>query len=284
MGSTPLQEQAVAAINSLPPLPQVAMKLIQLLNDPQVSATDVAQLINTDISITAKVLRLANSAFYGIPRTITTINNAVVILGMKMVNSLVLGLAVNQSISSSYQGSLNQADFWRHSLATAVLAKKIAPLVVSSPPIDADEAFCAGLLHDLGHLVLDRYFSDQFAPLVLQSQTGKSLHKLETAQLGVHHGEIGGWLTSKWELPPNLRQPIILHHHPQNATQSPQMVYLIALANALAHVYGYHKLPNENFESPPSEWFYRLNIKSEQLTQIQQTLSLHINELQGAFL
>lgn len=284
MSESFIQERAIAAIGTLPPLPQVAIRLVKLVNEPLVSASDVAALISTDVSITAKLLRLANSAFYGIPRTITTVQNAVVILGMKVVNSLVLGVAVNQTFAGKAKTDLDQNMFWSHSLATAAAAKRLAPLAYGMHPVEPEEAFCAGLMHDLGQLVLDRFFTDEFAQILSSAkQKSKPLSYTEEQHIGHHHGEIGGWLTSKWELPTNLRMPIIYHHTPLLAPHGQSIAIIVAIANALAHQSGYHKFPEEAYESIPAEWLNTLGLDDDDLGRVLSALPADVEQLESAF-
>ena len=161
--SKSLEQKKIEQIENLPTLPEVANKLLKIINDPTTTAVDVANLISRDLSLTSKVLRLANSAFYGIPRTVTTVQNAVVILGLKVINTMVFSITVVKMFPGDGRNELfSRKKFWAHSLACAVLARQLALRMRKFTLFDPEECFCAGLIHDIGRVVLDQYFHENF--------------------------------------------------------------------------------------------------------------------------
>lgn len=196
-------------LRDLPSLPVVALKLMEKVQDPKVSAQELAELINRDPSISAKVLRLANSSYYGIPGGATNIQKALVYLGLQTLSQLVLGL----SVVGAFQGfdQLNQfpiKTYWRHSLATATLAAEKAP------PGETGDAFTLGLLHDLGWLALGVVDPELWGSVSDGAKRQRvSFSQYERATLGFHaHAELGQKLALQWNLPSSIQEVCKIHH------------------------------------------------------------------------
>lgn len=253
-----------------------------MVNDPSISASEVAKIISQDMGISTKVLQLANSAFYGIPRTISTVQNALVLLGMKVVANIVLGIAVNQNLRGHSQSQLDQKKFWNHSMAVGILAKKLAPFTQTFKSIDPEEAFCAGFLHNLGILVLDRFFPTELnAILRLSSESKIPLTLAEVQVLGVHSGQIGGWLTSKWELPANLRMPIQFFAYPETAPQSFEITTLVALSHVICTENGFEICPGEITPPAKAEWFELLGLQKEKSLEVLEQVPAEIQKMES---
>ena len=201
------------SIIALPTLPAVITQLIGIIDNPTTSARNVAQLISTDQALTAKILKLANSAFYGFPREIATVNHAVVVLGFETVKNLALSVSVLERFSGHGESSgFDRQKFWEHSIGCGVAAKMLATKFRYRV---SGEVFAAGILHDIGKLVLSQYFPADFGEIldVAQSQ-GIYIGKAEEQVLGVTHAEVGGWLAERWNLPDQLEESISNHHTP----------------------------------------------------------------------
>ena len=240
----PITEQLKDRIQhfaNLPTLPQVATRLMNMINNPLTSASDVAFIVGQDLSLSAKVLRLANSAFYGIPRTITSINNAVVILGLKVINTMVLSLTVFDMFPEDRRiaALFNRKAFWLHSLSCGLIAKFLATRIRKVVLFDPEEAFCAGLLHDIGKVVMEQYLHDDFH-LALEFAAGNKIpiHQAESCQLGYAHTDIAEWLTENWSLPSEIRLSLIFHHDPASSIQCRDIVSLCHLADWLCYETG----------------------------------------------
>lgn len=232
-----LERKKIEQIENLPTLPEVANKLLRIINDPLTTAHDVANLISRDLSLTSKVLRLANSAFYGVPRTVATVHNAVVILGLKVINTMVFSITVVKMFPADGKHELfPRKKFWSHSVAVAVLAKLLALRMRKFSLFDPEECFCAGLIHDVGRVVMDQYLHEDFVKVVnTASAEGLTLLEAEQKVLGFDHTDVGDWLTARWELPNDLRMPILFHHRPMQATEAKEISGVVHLADALAH-------------------------------------------------
>lgn len=228
-------------VANLPTLPQIASHLIHVINDPLTSASDVAFIIGQDLSLSAKVLRLANSAFYGIPRSITNINNAVVILGIKVINTMVLSLTVFDLFpeDKKTKAVFDRKKFWLHSLSCGVISKFLAAKVKKLILFDPEEAFCAGLLHDIGKVVMEQYLHDDFQKaLAISVEENCTLYEAEIKVFGFSHCEVAEWLTQSWSLPFDIQLPMIYHHTPQDALQCQEIVLLCHLADIICYEVG----------------------------------------------
>lgn len=223
----------------LPTLPQVASRLISIINNPLTSVSDVAFVVGQDLSLCAKVLRLANSAFYGIPRSITNINNAIVILGLKVINTMVLSLTVFDMFPEDKRSAklFDRKAFWIHSLCCGLIAKHLASRLRKVVLFDTEEAFCAGLLHDIGKVVMEQYLHEDFhSALKYASEKKIHCHRAEMKLLGYSHTDIAEWLTESWSLPAEIRQPLIHHHDTDSsANEFMDIVMLIHLADWICY-------------------------------------------------
>jgi putative nucleotidyltransferase with HDIG domain len=240
----PITEQLKDKIQhfaNLPTLPQVATRLMSVINNPLTSASDVAAIVGQDQSLSAKVLRLANSAFYGIPRTITSINNAIVVLGLKVINTMVLSLTVFDMFPEDRRSAqlFDRKAFWLHSLTCGLIAKHLAERIRKVVLFDPEEAFCAGLLHDIGKVVMEQYLHDDFHfALDFAASDGIPIHVAERSKLGYSHTDVAEWLTENWSLPPEIRYSLIYHHNPEESTEYRDMISLCHVADWLCYETG----------------------------------------------
>ena len=172
----------------------------------------MADIIAHDQSVSAKVLNLANSAFYGFSRRIATIPQAVVVLGFDTVKSLALGVSVFGSLQQKVgKVSFDREQFWMHSIGCAEGARLVAK---SQGLKDVGTPFVAGLLHDIGKVILDTHFNDQYQDVMEEMiDEGRSAVDVETDVLNIDHAEVGGWLSTRWKFPDALIVPITYHHN-----------------------------------------------------------------------
>ena len=223
-------EKRLAGVDDLPTLPNVANNIIQITQNPKSSALEVGKAISQDQALVSRILRMANSTFYGFPSKITTIAHAVVILGFVNIRNLVLTASVFDMFASKGEnGYFDREEFWKHSLACGITSKLIAKRLGVK---NLEEVFLWGLLHDLGKLVLYTYFSEEFAEVVRLVRKKEILIKdAEQEVLGLDHTEVGGIVADKWNLPPELIKAIRFHHNPTRARESMRMVATVHLAD-----------------------------------------------------
>jgi HD-like signal output (HDOD) protein len=237
-------------VANLPTLPQIASRLIRIINDPMTSSSDVAFVIGQDLSLSAKVLRLANSAFYGVPKSITNINSAVVILGLKVLHTMVLGLTVFDMFPDKKKSTalFDRKSFWLHSLGCGMIAKYLASRIRKFILFDPEEAFCAGLLHDIGKVVMEQYLHEDFHKALEYAQVNNiPIYNAENEVLGYNHCQVAEWLTCTWGLPSELQYPLIYHHTPSDSEQYQEIITLCHLSDWLCYDLG---LNNNDYKPP----------------------------------
>jgi len=236
----------IEQIDNLPSLPAIVSRLIQVVNSPDTSAEDAAKLIQRDPALTTKMLRLANSAFYGIPRSISSVSSAVVILGFNTIRSLVLSATVMKLFSSDSGKSIDKGMFWKHSIVCAMTAKTIVRQFINIRMMDPESAFCAGILHDIGKLIFSEFARKDYDDVCTYAK-GKSIPLLqaETEILGINHADIGRILADKWALPLDLEYALVYHHDPAKAESLTDLVTTVHMADILTHRAGVGIWENE---------------------------------------
>ncbi len=205
------RRMAIQEIEEIPTISAIFKKLIDLLESEDCSAKELSDLISQDQSITSLILKLVNSAFYGHMREITSLHQAIVILGLNTVKSIALGASLFKSDSKRKDKyTLDKNQLWFHSLGTATTCKIIAKKIGYK---DIEEAFAAGLLHDVGMVVFDAFFREEFKEVLLMASE-KNLHilKAEKDILNISHDEAGQILLTKWKLPLAIASAIGGHH------------------------------------------------------------------------
>lgn len=206
-------KRIVDRLKDIPTLPTVVQKIISIVDSPDTSASDLNKAISTDQALSAKVLKLVNSAFYGFPKKIETLQHAIVILGFNTVRSLALSISMLDFFSKrSVRHQINYIEFWRHSIGCSALARMIAK---NAFPAIAEESFVAGLLHDIGILVLDQFFPVDFSQVLETIEKDKlTLYKAEKEVFDFTHSDVGRMLAERWNLPDALLYSIAYHHDP----------------------------------------------------------------------
>lgn len=254
--------QVIENIDNLPSLPAIVSRLIQVVNSPDSSADDAAKLIERDPALTSKMIRLANSAFYGIPRSISSVASAVVILGFNTIRSLALSASVIKMFSSVRSTVIDKDRFWKHSITCAIAAKIIVRHFMNIRMMDPESAFCAGILHDIGKLIFNEYVNEGYQEACQYASTNKiSLLEAEKLILGIDHAEIGRIIADKWALPLDLEYSLVYHHKPQDADKLSELVTTVHLADVIAHRFGCGLWEDEHYND---EW-----IKARTVLQLQ---------------
>lgn len=222
-------QKILTRLKDIPTLPHVVSKIVEIVDSPNTSASDLNKAISMDQALSVKVLKLVNSAFYGFPKKIETLTQAIVILGFNTVRSLALSISMVDFFTGKGGRKLNYTEFWKHSIATSILAKQIAK---KSFPSIAEEAFVSGLLHDIGILILDQYVTSEYREVLECMETeGMQLVQAERKILGITHAEVGRLLAEKWNLPDPLLYSISYHHEPSPALDYFPIVSTIHAAN-----------------------------------------------------
>ncbi len=227
----------IMTTRDLPAMPQVAGKVLELSSDPNTSAAQLQQVIADDQAMAGRILKIANSAMYSCSRKIKTLTEAIVMLGFNSIRSLVVTSAArNLYQTGNARNGLKERLLWEHSIGCAFACRKIAR---NRHPALAEEAFLAGLMHDIGKLVMNLQIPDKFDEIVqIVYNEGRSFQETERSLLDFDHTHVGSLLVNKWKLSPVL-EDVILEHHCEDAfsEDKPLLLYL-DLANRICHKVG----------------------------------------------
>jgi len=213
-----LVEKALGAIGDIATLPEVTIKIIEIVEDPKSTARDLHEVIKNDPALSVKVLKVVNSAFYGLPGQVASVDRAIILLGLSAVKNI----SIAASIARLFKGKrisekFSASDLWRHSVAVAVAARALTKC--SPHPVMADEIFVAGLIHDIGTLVERQAFPDQFAEVIRRcTETEGDFLAMERKVIGADHQAFGVGLTTKWKFPRHLRAAVGFHHNPESVS------------------------------------------------------------------
>ncbi len=275
----------VARIESMPTLPAVALRVMEVTADPKSSANDLMGIISPDVSLTTKILKIANSPFYGLTREISSLKHAVTVLGFKEIRNLVISTVAFESFKNLKQnGKFDINKFWRHSFYCALAAKTIAADLKNG----SNDLFVAGLVHDIGKLAMYVTFPDEFmmqveimSPMKMKFTTFEA----EKDIFGMTHDEVGMKLLKKWMFPESLLTAVGYHHHPQDADKKSPFPIIVHVADILTHVYEM-QVEGEEGDSFEDELFYNdainlsrsfgINWDVSDLRRFQQSLEENI--------
>jgi HD-like signal output (HDOD) protein len=267
--SPAMNDDRYRALRRLPPFPAVATKLLRLLADEDVAIKKIVDLIKSDAALTAELLRIVNSPIYGFAARISSLQNAITLLGFQTVRSFALTVSMKGFLHTALRIDLLR-QIWRHSLACALLCEELS-IVCSSNMTRDDQAYTAALLHNIGSLGLFVAHPRSYAELLADAREDNLLEK-ERATLGIDHCEAGGWLARNWGFPDDLRRIIITHHHPLRENQF-ELVDLVRVAVMMTDCLGFGFVPAVQTRTLgelrgllPHEAQYRFDPEPEALT------------------
>lgn len=231
-----LKKQIIQTVDDLPPMPQTVLKAREIMKDPKAGFKELAELFEADQAIAAKILKLANSPYYGIAGGVSSLQKASVVLGQKTLGELITLGGVSSLLGNRLAGyGLDAGDLWKHSLAVGFGSRFIAAKVDAALESDA---FTTGLLHDSGKLILDPYIAERWSDFeTAMAQENATFLDAEKAVLGLDHPEIASEVCTAWHIPEALSQAIRYHHHPSQSDQS-QLAYIVHAADAIALMSG----------------------------------------------
>ncbi len=221
-------QQLVAEFKDIPPMPNVMVKALNVIKNPTTGIAELSKIMHTDQAITTKTLNLVNSAFYGFRQKITSINKALVVLGMMKAKNIIMSLALKPMMTA--QGS---RELWEHSIKCAVAAELLAK---EFKVINPDDAFVIGFLHDIGKMLLNVKNPLKYSKVrYMASQGNVSLVDIEDAQFGTNHCVLGALISKKWQLPVILTNCIRYHHDPINSSL-PSVCSIVYCADRLVQL------------------------------------------------
>ena len=241
-------EKLVGDVATLASLPEVVLRINALVDDPTSSAEDISRVVTQDAALTARLLTLANSAMFGMSRKIDTVGRAIAVLGTRQVRDLTLGLSAVRAFTGIPNELVSMGSFWHHSVLCGVASRALAGECTHGRP---DSSFVAGLLHDIGQLVLFNKLPEQSKQALLMTSdlpNEPDLYLCERELLGFDHAVVGGALARRWQLPTNLVECIEFHHDPARAQAYPLDVALVHMGNSVAVL---AELETDEFEDAP---------------------------------
>jgi HD-like signal output (HDOD) protein len=234
----PTLQAKIKDTSSLPTLPAAALRVLQLTEDNNELALDeLASTIASDPALSSKVLRAVNSSFYGLPHKVASVQQAVALLGMQAVCTLVLSFSLTGVMKQqNNRTGFDHLAYWKRSMYSATAARLTAEKVL---PAKIEECFVSALLMDLGSLLLDMLMGDQYGQLCLKARSHSDMLLLETHALGMSHAEAGGMLAEHWKLPEVLRIPVAHHHGPDAVedTALRKVTQVVSLASRMADIF-----------------------------------------------
>ena len=276
--------ELVKDIGGLVSLPDVYLRINRLVDDPNSSSADIAKAIGQDPSFTVRLLRVANSALYGFASTIDTVAKAATIIGTAQIRSLALSMSVARSFAGLPNELVSMDNFWRHSLLCALAARHLAK---EARRCDPDALFTAGLLHDIGELVIFNRLPAQAREaleLVLDNQDEIPVYVAERQVLGFDHAEVGGEMARAWKLPPLLEECIAHHHDISDAKRYPRETALIHIANVIALMAEIDTLdPADVAPIDPQAW-ETTGLSMESVEPAMRAIQLEVVEVEKLFL
>ncbi len=245
----------VQGVGGLVTLPNVFLRINQLVEDPNSSIADIARAVSQDPSFTVRLLQVANSPFYGFSSSIDTVAKAISVIGTSQIRSLALSMSVAKSFADLPNDLVSMDNFWRHSLYCAVIARILAR---QAGKCDPEAVFTAGLLHDIGDLIIFNRLPEQAKEallLVLDQVDDLPIYEAEQQVLGFDHSQVGMELARQWHLPPILEECIGYHHYIGEAKLHPREVALVHLANVFAQMAELDTLDPEDVSTvDPRAW------------------------------
>lgn len=226
----------ISGMKTLPSLPNLYMEIVALLKSDDASINRIGEIVEKDIGMTAKVLQLVNSAFFGLPRHVSDVKQAVSLLGMETIKSLVLAMQVFSQFDTRILKRLHLNDLWVHSMEVAVLARLVA-LESGADKSTGDDAFMAGNMHDLGKLVLAVNQPEKYGLFVERAKPdGYGTPEMERDVFGAVHPEVGAYLLGLWGIPDAIIQAVAFHHAPKiPGNKKFNAMLAVHVADYLAH-------------------------------------------------
>ncbi len=255
-------------VDTLPTIPSILRKLLVIIEKPKISINEIGNFIANDPVLTSRVLKVVNSPIYGFPGRISSLNQALILLGLNVVRGMLLGVSVFEAMQKTMIG------LWEHSLGCAIASRIIAKRKGLKEP---EEISIAGLLHDIGKVVMGLKFPEEYGLAIADAQkTDIFMVDAERKHFNITHADAGGWVALKWNFPQNLVEPIEYHHKPHLSRGVPLQTAIVHFADVLTRAKGFG-FSGDNYVPAvhPAAW-QALNLSDEALKEI-------VMELEDAF-
>ena len=230
-------------IEEIPTLPVVSQKILDVMSDPDASYKNIASMVEYDQALALKILKIANSSFYGSINKISSLEHAMVKLGMNEIKSIILGISVHKFLSSNGSGLFDMEKFWEHSIVCSQISKYLGNHFRIK---NNDTLFLGGLIHDMGKVVIGQYFYDEFLEIIEYIDVNhSSFSEAEKAVIGTTHYQIAAKLLSQWKFPKEVIINVLYHHAPWGNENYVTGAIILYLANMITKITGYYCHDNE---------------------------------------
>jgi len=278
------KKEILESIKALPPMSSTNQKIITIMGSEENDISEVIKLIQYDPVLTTSVLKLINSAYFGMQKEVTSIKQAVVLLGLRQIHRIVIAISFSPLMNRPISGyELPAGELWKHSVATAVASEIVANMLHVQ---DVDMIFTAALLHDIGKIALSTFVNEYFSSIEDEAQkTGESFEIIEKKVLGIDHAEAGAILLKSWGIPQTLFVPVLFHHNPDSCSfaQLSSIVDIVHLADSLSMTGGIG-LGRDGLQYRPSNLVVqRLHLKKVQLESIISQTMTGLDNLKEIF-
>jgi len=272
-------EQLVDDISELVSLPEACVRINEMVDDPAYSADDIGKVISSDPGLTVRILKIANSPFYGLSSEVDTVSRAITVLGTVQLRDLVLASSACKTFEGIPNDLMTMDEFWHHSIFCGITARKLA----NSCMLGRGEAlFIAGLLHDVGQLILFNKCPVDAKKVLLRSKITHSeseIHLIEQQIIGFDHMDVGSVLTKQWKLPPCLQECVSFHHTPSKATVFPQEVAIIHIAQAITNYANKNSIEGTNLNEIEEGAWDKAGLSADIIEETIKAVELEIPDV-----
>lgn len=273
--------QRIKACPSLPSLPTIAVQVLDLAQKSDVDIPEIARLISKDPALSTKILKTVNSSFYGRSKAVSTISQALIIMGLQSVKTLVLGFSLVSNLSKTKPTGFKHVVYWKRSIYSATAGRVLAAKLGL---VHQEEAFLCGLLKDIGMLVLDTVLGEEYGAVYAQASSHADLPTAEREAFGMNHAEVGGMLAEQWKLPPILCTPIAYHHNVEGV-QDPnlrRLTQVVAMAGRCANVFVDDSVA-EAIHDVRNEFQQQFRLSEAECDQTMADIGKRTKEIAGLF-
>jgi len=271
-------KQIMCRVRSFPGMPATAAKLLPLLESMDTSAAEIEEVLRYDPGLTANILKLTNSAYFGIPTQISSMRQAIVLLGWKRLIQLVMTMCMSPLMKQPIPGyDLPEGGLWRHSIAVSVASDT---LVKALGITEADEVFTAALLHDVGKLVLGEFVREDLGKIEAMVAKGISFEVAEYIVLGTDHAAIGASILENWSFPAGLVQAVHWHHDPNSSETHSLMSDIVHTADGIGRMVAPDGTAADNAHAPMMEVVDRLGLHQDELVPLAERTAERLQVLE----
>lgn len=269
-------------IKNIPSLPEIITKSIEIMQDKNASVADLSKIISNDIGLTARVLKLVNSSYYGFPKQISTIHQAIIILGFTTVKGVILSASIFKMFTPKGNQTFDYKNFWKHSLLTATAARMISKKTTLNTQ---EDIFSAAFLHDIGKIIFAQYDWENYSNVCkYEYETDNELLQKEEQECGLNHCEIANMVAYSWNLPEIFCDIITYHHNPNASEKYKKECFVVYVANVIVSAIMSNK--NLNIDNIPLDILENLNISGDNIIEIHEELvniAKDINDINSFF-